>query len=199
MSRHQSDRSAVDIEERVDRYQEPNHHFVAIEGSFGALRKHRSSDLNVRTQPAPDVRSSEARSPTVAAGDGEAQEGSQVQNGRNFRVLCEAFAFAAWFQCLPIGFRVCRPETPIFPSSFAMPRHCLSVGIEDHGCPSHIDVAAAHNRYGQRAFRKKNRRNRHHEKPFIRDSLTQRWAPARCNIFEGTEPHVFPDAPDTAP
>jgi hypothetical protein len=80
-----------------------------------------------------------------------------------------------------------------------MPRHYLSVVIEDHGCPSHIDVAAAHNRYGQRAFRKKNRRNRHDEKPFIRDSLTQRWAPASCNIFEGTEPHVFPDAPDTAP
>ena len=51
MSRHQSDRSAVDIEERVDRYQEPDHHFVAIKGNFGALRKYRSSDLNLCTQP----------------------------------------------------------------------------------------------------------------------------------------------------
>ena len=39
MSRHQSGRSAVDIEEEVDRYQEPDHHFVAINDSFGALRK----------------------------------------------------------------------------------------------------------------------------------------------------------------
>jgi hypothetical protein len=130
MSRHQSDRSAVDNEEEVDRYQDPDHHFVAIEGSFGALRKHRSSDLNVRPLMFEVQRPDLQWSQLVMAKRRKDRKSKMVE----ITEFCAKPSLSRHgSMCLPIGFRVHRPVSSIFPSSFAMPRLCLSVGIEDHG------------------------------------------------------------------
>jgi hypothetical protein len=55
-----------------------------------------------------------------------------------------------------------------------MPRRNSPKVIENLDDLSHIDVMVVDKRSGQRASAKKNRRNRHYEKQFIRNSLTQR-------------------------
>lgn len=46
--------------------------------------------------------------------------------------------------------------------------------IKDLDDLSHLDELVVDKRYGQRSSAKKNRRNRHYEKQFIRNSLTHR-------------------------
>lgn len=55
-----------------------------------------------------------------------------------------------------------------------MPQRNSPNAIEDLSDLSHIDEIVVDKRSGQRASAKKNRRNRHYEKQFIRNSLTQR-------------------------
>ena len=55
-----------------------------------------------------------------------------------------------------------------------MPQRNSPHAIEDLSDLSHIDEIVVDKRSGQRASAKKNRRNRHYEKQFIRNSLTQR-------------------------
>jgi len=58
-----------------------------------------------------------------------------------------------------------------------MPRRNSPRTIEDLDDLSHLDTIVVDKRSGQRASAKKNRRNRHYEKQFIRNSLTQRLTP----------------------
>ncbi len=46
-----------------------------------------------------------------------------------------------------------------------------SQAIKDLGDLNHLDELVVDKRYGQRSSAKKNRRNRHYEKQFIRNSL----------------------------
>lgn len=55
-----------------------------------------------------------------------------------------------------------------------MPRRNSPRIIENLDDLSHLDAIVVDKRSGQRASAKKNRRNRHYEKQFIRNSLTQR-------------------------
>lgn len=55
-----------------------------------------------------------------------------------------------------------------------MPQRNSPNAIEDLSDLSYIDEIVVDKRSGQRASAKKNRRNRHYEKQFIRNSLTQR-------------------------
>jgi hypothetical protein len=52
-----------------------------------------------------------------------------------------------------------------------MPLRNSSLGIEDLSDLSHLDELVVDKRFGQRSSAKKNRRNRHYEKQFIRNSL----------------------------
>ncbi len=53
-----------------------------------------------------------------------------------------------------------------------MPLRNSSFAIEDLSDLSHLDELVVDKRFGQRSSAKKNRRNRHYEKQFIRNSLT---------------------------
>lgn len=55
-----------------------------------------------------------------------------------------------------------------------MPRRNSPQVIEHLDDLSHLDTIVVDKRSGQRASAKKNRRNRHYEKQFIRNSLSQR-------------------------
>lgn len=55
-----------------------------------------------------------------------------------------------------------------------MPQRNSLNAIEDLSDLSHLDEIVVDKRSGQRASAKKNRRNRHYEKQFIRNSLTHR-------------------------
>jgi hypothetical protein len=52
-----------------------------------------------------------------------------------------------------------------------MPLRNSSLAIEDLSDLSHLDELVVDKRFGQRSSAKKNRRNRHYEKQFIRNSL----------------------------
>lgn len=52
-----------------------------------------------------------------------------------------------------------------------MPLRNSSLSIEDLSDLSHLDELVVDKRFGQRSSAKKNRRNRHYEKQFIRNSL----------------------------
>lgn len=67
------------------------------------------------------------------------------------------------------------------------PRNSLKV-IEDLSDLSHLDEIVVDKRSGQRASAKKNRRNRHYEKQFIRNSLTQRVRLESSDVAENAEP-----------
>lgn len=62
--------------------------------------------------------------------------------------------------------------------SFNMPQRNSPNAIGDLDDLSHLDEVVIDKRFGQRSSAKKNRRNRHYEKQFIRNSLTHRLAPA---------------------
>jgi hypothetical protein len=55
-----------------------------------------------------------------------------------------------------------------------MPRRNSLNAIRDLGDLSHLGEIVVDKRSGQRASAKKNRRNRHYEKQFIRNALTHR-------------------------
>lgn len=55
-----------------------------------------------------------------------------------------------------------------------MPQRNSPNAIDDLSDLSHLDEIVVDKRSGQRASAKKNRRNRHYEKQFIRNSLTHR-------------------------
>jgi len=59
-----------------------------------------------------------------------------------------------------------------------MPRRNSPQVIENLDDLTHLDTIVVDKRSRQRASAKKNRRNRHYEKQFIRNSLTQRLAVA---------------------
>lgn len=67
-----------------------------------------------------------------------------------------------------------------------MPRRNSPRTIEDLDDLSHLDAIVVDKRSGQRASAKKNRRNRHYEKQFIRNSLTQRLIPGGSAATGGT-------------
>lgn len=55
-----------------------------------------------------------------------------------------------------------------------MPRRSSPREVEDLGDLSHLGELVVDKRFGQRSSAKKNRRNRHYEKQFIRNVLTLR-------------------------
>jgi hypothetical protein len=57
-----------------------------------------------------------------------------------------------------------------------MPKRNSPWAIQTLDDLSQLDAVVVDKRFGQRASAKKNRRNRHYEKQFIRNSLTQRAA-----------------------
>lgn len=75
-----------------------------------------------------------------------------------------------------------------------MPQRNSPSAIEDLSDLSHIDEIVVDKRSGQRASAKKNRRNRHYEKQFIRNSLTQR---LRLDSGDIPEREMSPGAADT--
>jgi len=68
-----------------------------------------------------------------------------------------------------------------------MPRRNSPNAIEDLSGLSHLDDIVVDKRFGQRSSAKKNRRNRHYEKQFIRNSL------AHGLVLDRTEPTEYPD------
>jgi hypothetical protein len=68
-----------------------------------------------------------------------------------------------------------------------MPRRNSPNAIEDLSGLSHLDDIVVDKRFGQRSSAKKNRRNRHYEKQFIRNSL------AHGLVLDSTEPAEYPD------
>lgn len=62
--------------------------------------------------------------------------------------------------------------------------------IENLDDLSHLDAIVVDKRSGQRASAKKNRRNRHYEKQFIRNSLTQRLTVAGGATAGGADPET---------
>lgn len=80
-----------------------------------------------------------------------------------------------------------------------MPQRNSLKAIEDLSDLSHLDEIVVDKRSGQRASAKKNRRNRHYEKQFIRNSLTQRLVLERSDAVERAEHCAPADAADTAP
>lgn len=66
--------------------------------------------------------------------------------------------------------------------------------IENLDDLSHLDVMVVDKRLGQRSSAKKNRRNRHYEKQFIRNSLTQRVALTSVDSVDIAEDDDAPDA-----
>jgi hypothetical protein len=75
-----------------------------------------------------------------------------------------------------------------------MPQRNSPHAIEDLSDLSHLDEIVVDKRSGQRASAKKNRRNRHYEKQFIRNSLTQR---LRLDSSDIPESDVSPGPADT--
>ncbi len=71
-----------------------------------------------------------------------------------------------------------------------MPRRNSPNAIEDLSGLSHLDDIVVDKRFGQRSSAKKNRRNRHYEKQFIRNSLTHGLA------LDRTDPTEPPDLDD---
>jgi hypothetical protein len=63
--------------------------------------------------------------------------------------------------------------------------------IADLNDLSHLDDIVVDKRFGQRSSAKKNRRNRHYEKQFIRNSLTHGLA------LDRTDPAERPDLEET--
>ena len=68
-----------------------------------------------------------------------------------------------------------------------MPRRNSPNAIEDLSGLSHLDHIVVDKRFGQRSSAKKNRRNRHYEKQFIRNSLTHGL------VLDRAEPDEHPD------
>jgi hypothetical protein len=69
-----------------------------------------------------------------------------------------------------------------------MPRRNSLNAIRDLGDLSHLGEIVVDKRLGQRASAKKNRRNRHYEKQFIRNALTHRAAEDLTEIIEQFDP-----------
>jgi hypothetical protein len=72
-----------------------------------------------------------------------------------------------------------------------MPRRNSPNAIEDLSGLSHLDDIVVDKRFGQRSSAKKNRRNRHYEKQFIRNSLTHGL------VLDNTEIDGYPDLGET--
>ena len=68
-----------------------------------------------------------------------------------------------------------------------MPQRNSPNAIDDLSDLSHLDEIVVDKRSGQRASAKKNRRNRHYEKQFIRNSLTHRLQLDRADAAEPRE------------
>lgn len=69
-----------------------------------------------------------------------------------------------------------------------MPRRNSLNAIRDLGDLSHLGEIVVDKRSGQRASAKKNRRNRHYEKQFIRNALTHRAPEDLSGIVEQFDP-----------
>jgi hypothetical protein len=69
-----------------------------------------------------------------------------------------------------------------------MPLRNSLQAIEDLSDLSHLDEIVVDKRLGQRSSAKKNRRNRHYEKQFIRNSLAHHLLVDRA---EAVEPAIF--------
>jgi hypothetical protein len=69
-----------------------------------------------------------------------------------------------------------------------MPRRNSLNAIRDLGDLSRLGEIVVDKRSGQRASAKKNRRNRHYEKQFIRNTLTHRAAEDLTEIIEQLDP-----------
>ena len=67
-----------------------------------------------------------------------------------------------------------------------MPLRNSSLVIEDLSDLSHLDELVVDKRFGQRSSAKKNRRNRHYEKQFIRNSLTHHLQLQVADAIEGS-------------
>lgn len=79
-----------------------------------------------------------------------------------------------------------------------MPQRNSPNAIEDLSDLSHLDEIVVDKRSGQRASAKKNRRNRHYEKQFIRNSLTQHLRLDRSDLGQPAGNDVSSGAADTA-
>jgi hypothetical protein len=66
-----------------------------------------------------------------------------------------------------------------------MPLRNSSLAIEDLSDLSHLDELVVDKRFGQRSSAKKNRRNRHYEKQFIRNSLAHHLQLPQAEEFDG--------------
>jgi hypothetical protein len=80
-----------------------------------------------------------------------------------------------------------------------MPQRNSLNAIEDLSDLNHLDEIVVDKRSGQRASAKKNRRNRHYEKQFIRNSLTHRLMLDRTGLDEPGALGEPLGAADTAP
>ena len=69
-----------------------------------------------------------------------------------------------------------------------MPRRNSLNAIRDLGDLSHLGEIVVDKRSGQRASAKKNRRNRHYEKQFIRNALTHRAPEDLTEIIKQFDP-----------
>jgi hypothetical protein len=69
-----------------------------------------------------------------------------------------------------------------------MPQRNSLNAIRDLSDLSHLGEIVVDKRSGQRASAKKNRRNRHYEKQFIRNALTHRAAEDLTEIIEQFDP-----------
>ena len=104
----------------------------------------------------------------------EREAAAYASHCRDGQLQGEAFAFAATLVVALAGSPVYSyPATTSF-SAITMPRRNSPKVIENLDDLSHIDVMVLDKRSGQRASAKKNRRNRHYEKQFIRNTLTHR-------------------------
>ena len=61
-----------------------------------------------------------------------------------------------------------------------------SLAIEDLSDLSHLDELVVDKRFGQRSSAKKNRRNRHYEKQFIRNSLAHHLQLPQAEEIDGS-------------
>ena len=68
-----------------------------------------------------------------------------------------------------------------------MPQRNSPSAIGDLDDLSHLDEVVVDKRFGQRSSEKENRRNRHCEKQFIRNSLTHRLAPVHTEPTDRSE------------
>jgi hypothetical protein len=70
-----------------------------------------------------------------------------------------------------------------------MPKRNPSSAIEDLSDLSRLDEIVVDKRFGQRSSAKKNRRNRHYEKQFIRNSISHGLSLDGPEPGEQAEPH----------